>query len=883
MPTPRPCPPPLDTLCLSCTTSIPTKRRPRSRTLSELDDAKFSHTGSSTAGFSGALGWPGFGSSVGRWRNESSSSMELATGAGGNASDSAYATMEDDDELDVGGDSDGLDWREKVAESLKARSRRRMQMALGGPSALRSRSDGGGRTWSTSDNTTPLSPGTLQAGDFPFDVDYDLGTSFDSLESLNSPSTPLSTTASSSSSSSRRSSPESSECEFDGRAWTMATARDKRRKVLGQTANRKDTALGLARRHTLPRRSKVRSASISVSFVAPKRIRASSPPPPAPSNSAPSSSLPALPPLTQCAMSLAALVSIYSFISSMPIAHISPVHLLHPQSHLRLLVDVTNAALSPFLVSPSAPALALGLANFELLRSLDERSRLSWATKAGVAAAAWAGTIATRVAASHLFGRLMGWQCPHMFSTRAIHETGYGFAPLLLVLFILHTFSSRSAPSYLHLAILGASFFTPVEQGGAGLWLGLSAAAVGLVGCIALAAFSTSSTSSPTTPSVASSRSAPSKRYSASLAPLLALLLLPTLARYAVPPSPSSASTAASFAQLHPEYSHLLTVLLMTAPRPGNPDFLLQTIESWLGAFPDPALDNLAYPANSSSGLPMTAPSSRIRLIVYTHFSSHPQFDLAQSTFTSPRASHYLTFHRDPRAYAADNRLDQRLHVARGLDYAAREGNGAYVLLTEDDFPLCEDDPSPIRGEKSWRGSWDKLQAALVKTNELLPDDDSSPTPGHCGLFLSTGGSGLAIRTPIASLLPSLLLGSHDPHGYDREARAARGEPEYLLKREGEGADTPDLVIQDCLRGRLPECAMCAPAPAGGARKGSARMPWGLRGDRYGKSGLAGTERLLQRHLGYNTSTLPGRRYGKEEWACGWRQPFNGEPDVLTV
>ncbi|GAA5962586.1 hypothetical protein JCM21900_000954 [Sporobolomyces salmonicolor] len=851
--------------------------------MSELDNADFSHRGSSTVGFSGALGWPGLRSNAGRLRNESSSSRELGTGAGGNASDSAYATMEDDDELDVGGDSDALDWREKVAESLQVRSRRRMQMALGGPSSLRSRSDDGGRTWFPSDSITPSSPEISHAGVFSFDVAYNLDSSLDSLESLNSPSTPISTAASSSSCNSRRSSPEPSECEFDGRTWTTSAAIDMRRKKLGQTAGREDAPLGLARRHTLPRRSKVRSASISVSFVSPKRIRASPLLQPAPSSSSPAPSLSPVPPLSLCAMSLAALVSAYSFNSTMPIAHISPVHILHPQSHLHLLADILNAALSPFLVSPSAPALALGLANLELLRALDERSRLSGAVKVGVAAAAWTGTIATRVAASHLFGRLMGWQHPQMFSTRAIHETGCGLAPLLLVLFLLHTFSSRSAPSYLHLAILGASFFTPVEQGGAGLWLGLSAAAVGLVGCVALAAFSTFSTSYPTTLSVASSRIALMQRSHAPLASLLALFLLPSLARYAIPPSPSSAATAASFAHLHPKYSHLLTVLLMTAPRPGNPDFLLQTIDSWLGAFPDPALDDLASPANSSSGLSMTSPSSRIRLIVYTHFSSHPQFDLAQATFTSPRASHYLSFHRDPRAYAADNRLDQRLHVARGLDYAAREGNGAYVLLTEDDFPLCEDEPSLIRGEKSWRATWDKLQAALVKTNELLPDDESLSTPGHCGLFLSTGGSGLAIRTPIASLLPSLLLGSHDPHGYDREARAARGEPEYLLKREGEGADTPDLVIQDCLRGRLPECAMCAPAPAGGARKGSARMPWGLRGDRYGKSGLAGTETLLQRHLGYNTSTLPGRRYGKEEWGCGWRQPFNGEPDILTV
>ena len=95
-----------------------------------------------------------------------------------------------------------------------------------------------------------------------------------------------------------------------------------------------------------------------------------------------------------------------------------------------------------------------------------------------------------------------------------------------------------------------------------------------------------------------------------------------------------------------------------------------------------------------------------------------------------------------------------------------------------------------------------------------------------------------------------------------REERARRGE--WSVRAEDEGADTPDLVIQDCLRGRVEGCEQCAP------RAGRARVL----GDRWGRSGLVGTRRLLQRHLGYNASTLPGRKYGKEEWACGWRQPF---------
>lgn len=414
------------------------------------------------------------------------------------------------------------------------------------------------------------------------------------------------------------------------------------------------------------------------------------------------------------------------------------------------------------------------------------------------------------------------------------------------------------------------------------MWWGISGVIVGLLAC--LTSFLSDSIATSLRPSPLSS----SQRQK-SFGPLLLLVLLPLLTTFSSLP-PSTQDLFQTFGNLHPQHPHLLSVLLMTAPRPGNPGFLIETIDSWLSAFPDPTTSAvrglsrglISSSSANSSVLPQALdPTSRVRLIVYTHFKNHDVFDEAQRHFTSSpvhaaKVAKYVTWHRDPRA--TSNRLDQRLHVARGLDYAAKDGgDSAYVLLAEDDFPLC-----PGGGGsklEQWSNAWEELMRVFVATNEAMPDlasSDATLTNGHCGIFIATGGSGLAIRGTIAKTLPALLLGAEDPHGVGREARAERGE--FSVKSQDQGADTPDLVIQDCLRGRIAGCEVCAPPPPTRSSSrwptGSLRSPKNTLGDRWGKSGLVGTERLLQHHLGYNASTLPGRKYGKEEWACGWRQPF---------
>ncbi|BGP04913.1 hypothetical protein JCM10049v2_000715 [Rhodotorula toruloides] len=895
-------------------------RRPRSSTLTELDEhspapwradengaddavehdawsrrqRRASGSGAGTDATAADLLYPLRGAR----RDGSGSTTSLLT-ASGSASDSAYGTLDELDSDAPDADADPLcesplpaehderaaAWRQRVAESFRARSERRVQAALdsrGWKVAEQEQADGAYWRRKTRSlerrllESVQSSPDVGQDPVFALDVAYDADSSFDSLDSLFSP--PDSLTPSTSASSSR-SSPEPSECgESDSAAIRLSLQR-KRRRLTKQVDVVDAAATFLSRRHTLPRRNRPRESSFKVSFPpSPTKRRSTSSlastdsKTESPNQHEPAAKPPTLsPPLTRTIVILSATISLASYLSPIPlVTPLSPVPLRHADTPASLVLQSANAALAPLLAQPSLPGVVLAATTLFLAARLERRTTsLSARSKVAVAGVAWAAIVGVRVLASWVFGRVLGWAHPQFFSTRAIHEVGAGLAPLLLALNLL---SFRSS-SFLDAALLAANFVVPVSKGGAGLWLGISAVLVGHVGALVLSLVRFFATPPATSAKPASS--------SFSVSHLLALALLPTFAFYAVSPTPSPIQTDLAFSQLHPGQPSLLTVLLMTAPRPGTPDFLIQTVESWLGALPDPSSPLLGD--NSTSFSPLAMPtSSRLRVIVYTHFASHPMFELAQSTFASnPKAAHYIEWHRDPRAFAAQNRLDQRLHVARGLEYAASEG-GAYVLLTEDDFPLCED-AKPARGkERSWDNAWKELQAALVATNARMPDpfaDAPDSPPGHCGLFLATGGSGLAIRSSIAARLPALLLGDDDPHGYAREEAAARGE--IVVKREGEGADTPDLVIQDCLRGKLPECAVCAPG-VGGA-EGSARLPGGVVGERVGKSGLAGTERLLQRHLGYNASTLPGRKYGREEWACGWRQPFNGEPDILTV
>ncbi|KAI9494993.1 hypothetical protein BDB00DRAFT_786835 [Zychaea mexicana] len=239
---------------------------------------------------------------------------------------------------------------------------------------------------------------------------------------------------------------------------------------------------------------------------------------------------------------------------------------------------------------------------------------------------------------------------------------------------------------------------------------------------------------------------------------------------------------------------YMFTFVVMTAPRRGDPPLLSRTLSSYLANWPVDPEPNSLY--------------SRIQIMVYTHFSNHSQFDVAREKFSNDlKGQRYLKWVREE-----GDQMNQRLHVSKALQLAADSFQSTYISLVEDDFPVC--------GSDAWRN----IENVIYEANEHAPD--------HCGVFVATGGSGLFLKPHVARLVSDLLVQYKET--------------------------PPDIVIQRCLRGELPECSQC-------------------------KQALVTSKTLLMHHIGFNTSTSEDRVYTKDQFQCGWRHPFNGDPGVITL
>ncbi|KAI1318564.1 hypothetical protein EDD11_006254 [Mortierella claussenii] len=162
---------------------------------------------------------------------------------------------------------------------------------------------------------------------------------------------------------------------------------------------------------------------------------------------------------------------------------------------------------------------------------------------------------------------------------------------------------------------------------------------------------------------------------------------------------------------------------------------------------------------------------------------------------------------------------DQRKHLVSAIRKIGTSEDSVYLGIMEDDFPFCE-------------GGWQQMLNTIYAANHQVQD--------HCGVFIGTGGSGLIFKRSVA-LTASFVLES------DIHSRA-----------QGLYAPPPDVSLQNCLLGKHDFCASCADT-------------------------LVTSKVLLQHHLGYNSSSSREDGYDRDEFQCGWRQPFNGLPDVHTL
>ncbi|KAF9343471.1 hypothetical protein BGX26_005673, partial [Mortierella sp. AD094] len=157
---------------------------------------------------------------------------------------------------------------------------------------------------------------------------------------------------------------------------------------------------------------------------------------------------------------------------------------------------------------------------------------------------------------------------------------------------------------------------------------------------------------------------------------------------------------------------------------------------------------------------------------------------------------------------------NQRKHLVSAIRRVGTTEDSVYLAVMEDDFPFCEN-------------GWQEMLNTIYAANQKVPE--------HCGVFVGTGGSGLIFKRTVA-LTASFIL-----------------ERDLDTISQGLTTPPPDISLQNCLLGEHEFCSSCAGT-------------------------MATSKTLLQRHLGYNSSTSGGG-YDKNQFQCGWRHPFNGYPN----
>ncbi|KAI9595834.1 hypothetical protein BDF19DRAFT_440204 [Syncephalis fuscata] len=529
----------------------------------------------------------------------------------------------------------------------------------------------------------------------------------------------------------------------------------------------------------------------------------------------------------------------YALLITVIVSTLAAFNLIHvycsAPSYVIYHEDIGPLLLSPWYTPLHLSSLLVTITNFILLAIFEKSlTQLLGGTRRLIVY--WllmlVCILSLRQLLGYLFCRGTGWAFPALFFNDSVHECSYGLAPLLAASLMLQAlrirdkyiiYYGRQSHQYftiykllLQLSLLFLNYFTRNI-----LWWSITGLIIGLFAALIVHPLymqdndeyameigvihnNTSNGNSNGNGNRPASKSSTVKNTSCRqclyalmqglrVATLTMILLLISNAIYTHQP-PVNTVALGKFS----EDPYFLSLVVLSAPRRTDPDFLLRTLKSFLAPLPDEPASNSFY--------------TRIRIVVYTHFSNHSIYDRARREIgDTPKGRRYIKWLREE-----GSTRDQRLHMSRALDLVAtdKDGFSEYIGLVEDDFPLCGDD------------AWQLLLRVLWEANVQRPN--------HCGVFVGTGGTGLIMHRKVA-------------------IRSAK-----LLQNPDFAVIPPDVLLQDCLLGRNPLCSFC-------------------------NRTLTISRTILMQHLGYNTSTSNVRSYGKEMYQCGWRHPFNGDPDILTI
>ncbi|KAG6857452.1 hypothetical protein H0H87_003519 [Tephrocybe sp. NHM501043] len=317
----------------------------------------------------------------------------------------------------------------------------------------------------------------------------------------------------------------------------------------------------------------------------------------------------------------------------------------------------------------------------------------------------WLFVATLRTCVGQLLTRVVGWAAPQFFSHWALYEAFGGYGPSITVYIFLNGGPSVVKPLFrrLHKA---SDLILLVCLSALFCWLDDSPWTYGVAilgaGAIALALWVIRLTSDrtlhPMLPDIQKQASPPKLKMIIESAVLaLFVISLP----YAIHDRLAD-STITDMPPAHSATSPLLDIIVLSFPRPdieASMKIMATTINSYLPHV-----------------------NSNVTLSVFTHSTSHTAFIDIRKLFASANITFYTDADEHPDYWSG-----QYLHIAEAFRWAVeRPTHAEWVMLVEDDFPLCGGD----------RG-WD----ALKRVMQILEARSSSQgNTNRQGGFIGTGG-----------------------------------------------------------------------------------------------------------------------------------------------